>query len=296
MRMNEITGGEIVNININYEEISKKINKKAILIIIFACLFVGITTIMVMNKNKAKQTLSQPENIDIASNQENMNDVWKIEEKPEKENKSQIYLTFDDGPSHDITPKILDILKEENVHATFFIINFSQSKEELIKREVQEGHSVGLHGYSHEYKKIYKSEETYMSNLNDLQAKVENLTGVKSTITRFPGGSSNTVSRFNKGVMTKLVKDVEQAGYKYYDWNVDSDDAGHAKNENQVYENVTESLKKERANVILMHDFEKNEKTLNALRDIIKFGKENGYSFNKISSDSDLVVHHHVQN
>lgn len=285
-----------MNININYEEISKKINKKAILIIIFACLFVVITTIIVMNKNKAKQTLSQPENIDIASNQENMNDVWKIEEKPETENKSQIYLTFDDGPSHDITPKILDILKEENVNATFFIINFSQSKEELIKREVQEGHSVGLHGYSHEYKKIYKSEETYMSNLNDLQAKLENLTGVKSTITRFPGGSSNTVSRFNKGVMTKLVKDVEQAGYKYYDWNVDSDDAGCAKNENQVYENVTEGLKKERANVILMHDFEKNEKTLNALRDIIKFGKENGYSFNKISSDSDLVVHHHVQN
>lgn len=285
-----------MNININYEEISKKINKKAILIIIFACLFVVFTTIMVMNKNKAKQTLSQPENIDIASNQENMNDVWKIEEKTETENKSQIYLTFDDGPSHDITPKILDILKEENVYATFFIINFSQSKEELIKREVQEGHSVGLHGYSHDYKKIYKSEEIYMSNLNDLQTKLENLTGVKSTITRFPGGSSNTVSRFNKGVMTKLVKDVEQAGYKYYDWNVDSDDAGHAKNENQVYENVTEGLKKERANVILMHDFEKNEKTLNALRDIIKYGKENGYSFNKISSDSDLVVHHHVQN
>lgn len=286
-----------MNININYEEISKKINKKIILIIIFVCLFIGITsTIIVTNKNRVEQTSSQPENIDIASNQENMNDVWKIEEKPETENKSQIYLTFDDGPSHDITPKILDILKEENVHATFFIINFSQSKEELIKREVQEGHSVGLHGYSHDYKKIYKSEETYMSNLNDLQAKVENLTGVKSTITRFPGGSSNTVSRFNKGVMTKLVKDVEQAGYKYYDWNVDSDDAGHAKNEKQVYENVTEGLKKERANVILMHDFEKNEKTLNALRDIIKFGKENGYSFNKISSDSDLVVHHHVQN
>ena len=85
-------------------------------------------------------------------------------------------------------------------------------------------------------------------------------------------------------------------GYKYYDWNVDSDDAGHAKNKEQVYNNVTSGLKKDRANVVLMHDFEKNNKTLDALKDIIKYGKENGYSFNKISSSSDLVVHHHVQN
>lgn len=286
----------MVNININFEKISKKLNIKIILLIISIILIIGTPiVIIIVNKNKVEQTSSQPENINIASNQD-VNDVWKIEEKQETENKSEIYLTFDDGPSNDITPQILDILKEENVYATFFVINFSQNKEDLIKREVNEGHAIGLHGYSHEYKKIYKSEETYMNNLNDLQSKVEKVTGIKSTITRFPGGSSNTVSRFNKGVMTKLVKDVEDAGYKYYDWNVDSDDAGHAKNKEQVYENVTGGLKKDRANVILMHDFEKNNKTLDALKDIIKYGKENGYSFNKISSSSDLVVHHHVQN
>ena len=288
-----------MNININFEKISKKLNIKMILLIISMILITGTPIVIIMvNKNKVEQTLSKPESVDIASNQD-VNDVWKVdekEEKEEKENKSEIYLTFDDGPSNDITPQILDILKEENVHATFFVINFSQNKEELIKRERDEGHSIGLHGYSHEYKKIYKSEETYMNNLNDLQTKVEKVTGVKSIITRFPGGSSNTVSRFNKGVMTKLVKDVEDAGYKYYDWNVDSDDAGHAKNKEQVYNNVTSGLKKDRANVDLMHDFEKNNKTLDALKDIIKYGKENGYSFNKISSSSDLVVHHHVQN
>ena len=229
-----------MNININFEKISKKLNIKMILLIISIILITGTPIVIIMvNKNKVEQTLSKPESVYIASNQD-VNDVWKVdekEEKEEKENKSEIYLTFDDGPSNDITPQILDILKEENVHATFFVINFSQNKEELIKRERDEGHSIGLHGYSHEYKKIYKSEETYMNNLNDLQTKVEKVTGVKSIITRFPGGSSNTVSRFNKGVMTKLVKDVEDAGYKYYDWNVDSDDAGHAKNKEQVYNN-----------------------------------------------------------
>lgn len=285
----------------NCKKMLNKIGKRNLIIIIIAILIVIIPSLVIIekNKNKTKPTMGQVQKVNIASVQGDDN-VWKIQQnnsaKNELKNKSVIYLTFDDGPSTDITPKILDILKQENVKATFFVINFSKNKEDLIKREVNEGHSVGLHGYSHEYKKIYASEETYMNNLNELQAKVQQVTGVKSTITRFPGGSSNTVSRFNKGIMTKLTKDVENAGYKYYDWSVDSDDAGHAKTKEDIYNNVTKGLKKDRSNVILMHDFEKNEKTLNALKDIIEYGKKNGYSFEKIQADSDLVVHHHVQN
>ena len=131
--------------------------------------------------------------------------------------KSVIYLTFDDGPSRSITPHILDILKEENVKATFFVINFDSNEEYLIKRIVNEGHSIGIHGYSHNYKEIYKSVDGYMDNVKKLQSKIKNLTGITTTITRFPGGSSNTVSRFNPGVMTRLTKEVLNQGFKYYD-------------------------------------------------------------------------------
>ena len=208
-----------------------------------------------------------------------------------------IYLTFDDGPSSNITPLILDVLKEEDVKATFFIINYDSVGEELIKREIAEGHSIGLHGYSHTYSEIYQNEDTYMNNLNVLQEKLKDSTGIVSKITRFPGGSSNTVSKkYNEGIMYRLINLVQERGYKYYDWNVDSNDAGSAKNKDQVYNNVVTHLKPNRVNIVLMHDFGKSSKTLEALRDIIRFGKENGYTFETITYESDMTIHHNVNN
>ena len=95
--------------------------------------------------------------------------------------------------------------------------------------------------------------------------------------------------------MSNLTKTVEGQGYTYFDWNVDSDDAGSAKTSQDVYKNVTTSLKKNRANVVLMHDFENNHKTLEALRDIINYGKTNGYVFKRITSNTE-PIHHHVNN
>ena len=211
--------------------------------------------------------------------------------------KGIVYLTFDDGPSTSITPKILDILKEENVKATFFILNYNSEGEKLVKREHAEGHAIGIHGWSHTYSEIYQNENTYLNNLNKLQEKIKNSIGETVRITRFPGGSSNTISkRYNKGLMSKLVKLVQEKGYEYYDWNVDSDDAGSARNQTQVYNNVTKGLSKKRPNVVLMHDFAGNKKTLNALRDIIKFGKQNGYQFEPIKYNSGLISHHNVNN
>lgn len=206
-------------------------------------------------------------------------------------NNGVIYLTFDDGPSADITPKILDILKEENVKATFFLLNYSDAKESLVKREVNEGHSIGIHGYSHEYKEIYKSVDIYMENITKLQSKIKKSTGVTTYITRFPGGSSNHVSCYNPGIMTKLTKEVVKRGYKYYDWNVSSGDAGGAKTKDKVYSNVVKGLKRNRNNVVLMHDFSGNTKTLNALRAIIQYGRQNGYTFKPITSNTPMVTH-----
>lgn len=205
-----------------------------------------------------------------------------------------IYLTFDDGPSGDITPKILDILKEEGVKATFFIINHGSNLDYLIKREHNEGHTVALHSYTHKYGDIYASETAYFNDLLAIQNKVQGITGTRPTLIRFPGGSSNTVSKFNPGIMSRLTSLVEQRGFDYFDWNIDSKDAGGASSSNEVYRNVTNALRGGNY-IILMHDFSGNYKTLNALRDIIRYGKKQGYAFSNLTHSS-IKAHHGVNN
>ncbi len=221
----------------------------------------------------------------------------EVEKEPETtkpstgSNNGVIYLTFDDGPSLTSTPKILDILKEEGVKATFFILNYNKNQEVLVKRIVNEGHSIGIHGYSHDYKKIYQSVEAYMENITKLQDKIKKSTGVTTNLTRFPGGSSNTISSFNPKIMTKLTKEVVKRGYRYYDWNVSSGDAGEAKNRDEVYQNVIKDLYRNGNNVVLMHDFSGNQKTVDALRAIIQYGKKNGYTFEAITENTPMVTH-----
>ena len=213
-----------------------------------------------------------------------------------KKDKSVIYLTFDDGPSLTSTPKILEILKKNKVNATFFVINYDKKGEKLIKRASSEGNAIAIHGYSHDYAAIYRSNETYISNVTKLQDKLDKTLGYKVWTTRFPGGSSNLVSRhYSRGIMSRLVKEVDNLGYSYFDWNVSSGDAGGSQNSSQVYKSVTRGLKKNRDNVVLMHDFSNNNKTIDALDSIIKYGKSHGYVF-KVISDSTTAVHHGVQN
>lgn len=206
--------------------------------------------------------------------------------------KGAIYLTFDDGPSATITPKLLDILKEKDVKATFFVINHSNKLDYLIKREYDEGHTVALHSMSHNYSSIYSSKEAYFNDLKQIQDKVERITGQESKIIRFPGGGSNTVSRnYSKGIMGILTNETLNRGYHYFDWNISSGDAGDAKTKEQVYKNVIKGLSKNKANIVLMHDFESNYKTLNAISDIIDYGKANGYEFLAIDMSTSMVRH-----
>ena len=209
-----------------------------------------------------------------------------------KSTKGVIYLTFDDGPSSTITPKVLDILKKEKVKATFFVLNYSKSNEKYIKRIVKEGHTIGVHGYSHEYSKIYKSKKAFLNNVYSLQKKIKKSTGVTTKFMRFPGGSSNTISRhYYKGIMRILTKEMLSRGFKYFDWNVSSGDAGGAKTSNDVYKNVTRNLSKKRGNMVLCHDFAGNTKTLNALSKIIKYAKKNGYTFKAIDENTPMYAH-----
>ena len=210
-----------------------------------------------------------------------------------KKNIGTIYLTFDDGPSNN-TSKILDILKQEDIKATFFLVNFNSSYNPVVKRIYDEGHSIGIHSYTHNYKLIYSSVSAYFDDLNKMNDKIKTITGSDTKLLRFPGGSSNTISSFNKGIMTTLVKEVTNAGYHYFDWNVDSSDAWSARNSNDVYNNVINNLKNG-TNIVLMHDLSSNEKTVNVLEKIIKDAKEKGYIFANITMNT-KEIHHGINN
>ena len=210
-----------------------------------------------------------------------------------KKNIGTIYLTFDDGPSNN-TSKILDILKQEDIKATFFLVNFNSSYNPVVKRIYDEGHSIGIHSYTHNYKLIYSSVSAYFDDLNKMNDKIKTITGSDTKLLRFPGGSSNTISSFNKGIMSTLVKEVTNAGYHYFDWNVDSSDAWSARNSNDVYNNVINNLKKG-TNIVLMHDLSSNEKTVNVLEKIIKDAKEKGYIFANITMNT-KEIHHGINN
>lgn len=195
-----------------------------------------------------------------------------------------IYLTFDDGPSDTgTTQMILDILKEENVKATFFVTG--NGPEYLIKKEYDEGHTIALHTNSHNYSYIYSSVDNYFSDLEIIKNKVYNITGEYTNIIRFPGGSNNTVSNmFSYGIMSYLPQMVIDRGYIYFDWNVCAEDAGACNTSECVYNTTVSTLAKNRNNIVLMHDVKWT--TVEALSDIIHYAKENGYVFKTIDANT----------
>ena len=209
--------------------------------------------------------------------------------------KSIAYLTFDDGPSS-ITNSVLDILKKYNVKATFFVINSGSYNKTTLQREVNEGHTIGLHAYDHNYAIAYKDDNSYLDGIDKLRAKVKADTGFDSHYIRFPGGSSNTISkRYSKGIMSRITKTAKQRGYKYYDWNVDDDDAGRARTADDCYNNVIKELRPNRSNIVLMHDFGTNKKILEALPRIIEYCQKNGYTMLPID-DNTPEIHHGISN
>ena len=209
-----------------------------------------------------------------------------------KGGKGAIYLTFDDGPLEGNTAEILDILKEEGVKATFFVT--SHGPDELIKRETEEGHEVALHTATHNYAYLYSSVENYYNDLYQVRDRVKRITGKDAKLIRFPGGASNTVSRkYAPGIMSTLTQDVEARGFKYCDRNISSGDAGNTTDPNVVYSNVVNGLSHDKANVVLMHDIKVYTK--NALRNIIRYGKEHGYYFAKLDYYSEMI-HQRVNN
>ncbi len=209
-----------------------------------------------------------------------------------------IYLTFDDGPGA-YTRQLLDVLKKHGVKATFFVKN-NPNYLYLLKDIVDEGHAIAIHTASHDYGEIYSSEEAFFNDLNKMSDIIYEKTGVRTTLMRFPGGSSNTTSKkYNKGIMTRLTKMVEDMGYQYFDWNVDSDDAGSARTAEEVYNNVVHGkgtwrgCEDGKTNIVLQHDIKKY--SVDAVEKIIEWGKANGYQFLPLDPTSPKS-HHGVNN
>lgn len=206
-------------------------------------------------------------------------------------NGKTIYLTFDDGPSAH-TKKLLDVLAKYDVKATFFVIKTSYI--DVIERAAREGHSIAIHSFTHRYSDIYSSDEAFMADLLAMQNLIYQHTGQTVTLIRFPGGSSNSVSKaYNKGIMTRLTKELEMKGYQYFDWNVDSNDAGGAKTADEVFENVINGIGNRTNSVVLQHDSQGF--SVDAVERIIAWGLCNGYTFAPLTADSP-ACHHGLNN
>lgn len=203
---------------------------------------------------------------------------------------NKCYLTFDDGPS-DNTNKILDILKEKQVKATFFVVG--TGKLDYIKRIHEEGHAVGLHSNTHVYATIYSSGEAFFNDINVLGDKVEQLIGYRPDIIRFPGGSSNTISKkYQNGIMSRLAELVTQRGLRYFDWNVDSGDAAsNSVPARTIVDNIKAGANGKGDICILMHDSGSKHTTVQALPEIIDYLKSQGYVFDTLSQDSGIFQH-----
>lgn len=199
-------------------------------------------------------------------------------------NNGIIYLTFDDGPGI-YTEEFLNVLEKYNVKATFFVTNQFPKYQSLIKKEYELGHTVGIHTYSHKWS-IYRSVDTYLEDFNEIEQIIFEQTGAHPSIFRFPGGSSNTVSRqYSKGIMTKLSKVMTEKNYLYFDWTFDSGDTSKNRNSKEdIIKTVKENLKGDGEYIILMHDLKKN--TLDALPEIIEYAKSVGYEFKPITTDT----------
>lgn len=237
------------------------------------------------------------ENIDEATKNQSDSDIIQFakEDEPEytqlyqdmyateitpmlpESNKKIAYLTFDDGPSF-VTTQILDILDERGIKATFFILGstITDEGEECLKRMVEDGHTIGIHTYSHKQKVIYSSVESYLEDFYQVYQQVYDITGQKVNIFRFPWGSYNS---YSKKIKDDLIKEMERRGFTYYDWNVSAEDSVGKPTAYSIKHNILKDIERYQSPVILMHDASVNKLTARTLPDILDAITELGYEF-----------------
>ncbi|MEX2415182.1 MAG: polysaccharide deacetylase [Paenibacillaceae bacterium] len=183
-----------------------------------------------------------------------------------------VYLSFDDGPSK-WTPMVLDILKQEGVSATFFVLGTLVEKQaDTVRRIVEEGHTLGNHTFDHSYKSLYPDFSGFWEQIQHTEQIIMDQTGIRPTVIRAPGGTHGHFDAY-------YYYYLDQAGYRVYDWNIDS---GDSKKRNvpadTIVKSVTSGTIPYEAHV-LMHDGSGHGETVKALPEIIRFFKDKGYRF-----------------
>ena len=249
------------------------------------------------NGNKEEKSLieSEEKNSEVsnekASNKANeesdKKDVHKSNEIVEEEkavainNKKIIYLTFDDGPSSKVTNNVLDILKENKVKATFFLIgNQIKGREAVVKRIYNEGNSIGLHSYTHNYDKIYNDEDDFIEEMIDCRNEINKVVGIKPNIIRFPGGS-------HKRLSNSFLKKLHNRNFKVYDWNLENSDGLKPKTSPcELYEKAINGSEKKDKIILLLHCTDNHQNTCKALPKIIEYYKSKEYEFRVVTEET----------
>lgn len=202
------------------------------------------------------------------------------------------YLTFDDGPSEN-TDKILDILDKYNIKATFFVIGKKdKASEQRYKKIVEKGHTIALHSMTHNYKLIYSNLKSFKKDFKKISNLVKRYTGITSKYYRFPGGSSNKVSKVS---MSKLIRWLKKKGITYFDWNSGGGDAVPKYSVKNIYDSIVKFSGVYNKLTVLMHDSYNKVNTVKALPKIIEKLSKDGYKFLKIT-DETKPIHHKIKN
>lgn len=207
----------------------------------------------------------------------------------EDEGRKKVYLTFDDGPSTG-TEEILAILKEYDVKATFFVVGKEDDYSmEMYKKIVEEGHTLGMHSYSHQYSTIYQSVEAFAQDVKRQEDLLKEATGEDIRLFRFPGGSSNLVSNIG---MQEFIKYLNEEGITYFDWNVSSGDATSKSLEPEaLVQNVIQDVGIYKNSVVLMHDAADKPNTVKALPMLIEQLQEMDVDILPITEDVKPIQH-----
>lgn len=202
-----------------------------------------------------------------------------------------IYLTFDDGPSG-FTEQLLEVLERYNVKATFFVTNNIRYLD-ILPQISMAGHTIGNHSANHNYMELYAGEASFLDALGQMEKIVLEKTGSRTSLFRFPGGSASIDCHApQKGMAHRLTALVQDHGYRYFDWDLDSRDTAEAKTPGAVYRNVISGVRGRTKTVVLQHDIKKY--SVDAVEAIIVWGLKNGYIFLPLDADSP-VVHHKIR-
>ena len=212
-------------------------------------------------------------------------------------NGKKVYLTFDDGPSAN-TNTIINILNKYNAKATFFVLggNLQYRINEILNMKLY-GHTIGMHGISHDYYEIYSSIENFYKDLYKCFENLNTLFGISTKYYRFPGGSANSISiGISPGIMSVLTKQITNDGFVYFDWNVSTgDSAATVPDTFTIAERIINGINKQDAPIVLMHDSKRNTTTIEALEYILSEGTKKGYQFVAID-DTTPIYHFNVVN